>query len=246
WPRLGLAVVGVFGVASVVFSFVVTYMYDMFTGPANNIDLFLKSPSLMDAKFSEYFLGLYIHPCGRYHVYAIGIFLAYFLYNRKKNTDRVVKGRYNKILFYVGAILAAIFSSLCVFGLNFFGQSLRTTLFASFYNALHHLLFSLSFAWFVYHCATGKLGFFNRMLSARILVPLSRLSYSAYLLHPILMEAYFLSLRAPFQYSHLSLVILNFGFVFVTYMIAFVVTILFGAPFINLERYFRQTQRKIQ
>ena len=49
-------------------------------------------------------------------------------------------------------------------------------------------------------------GIVNRILSWKALVPLSRLTYMAYLVHPIVMESYNFQLKYPFNYDDYSIV----------------------------------------
>lgn len=55
------------------------------------------------------------------------------------------------------------------------------------YFALARIAWSVAVGWTLFACATGNGGYVNRLLSAKVFVPLSRLTYCAYLLHPRLM-----------------------------------------------------------
>ena len=49
-------------------------------------------------------------------------------------------------------------------------------------------------------------GFVNRLLSWKALVPLSRLTYMAYLIHAYVMMSYFFQQKYPFNYDTYSMV----------------------------------------
>lgn len=57
-------------------------------------------------------------------------------------------------------------------------------------------LFQLSFCFFFFIA-----GLVNKFLSASYWIPLSRLTYSAYLLHPIVLGSYFGSFEQTIEYS---------------------------------------------
>lgn len=50
------------------------------------------------------------------------------------------------------------------------------------------------------------IGYVNTLMSWKAMIPLSRLTYCGYLVHPILMEAYFFSRRTPMYFTDFSMV----------------------------------------
>ena len=52
-------------------------------------------------------------------------------------------------------------------------------------------------------------GLVDTILSWKAFIPLSRLTYSAYLVHPIVIYVYYGSLERPFHYSDISVVSLT-------------------------------------
>ena len=50
------------------------------------------------------------------------------------------------------------------------------------------------------------LGFVNHILAWPAFIPLSRLTYGAYLIHPMVLSLYFSSLQVPFHYTDLFIV----------------------------------------
>ena len=84
----------------------------------------------------------------------------------------------------------------------------------------------------------GGAGFIGSFLEWDFWVIISKLSYSMYLLHPILMKiAYGDQFVVPWHLSLLKSVIMYFGFL----MLAFVISLLFylgiEAPLMNLEKF---------
>ncbi|CAC5405310.1 unnamed protein product [Mytilus coruscus] len=76
----------------------------------------------------------------------------------------------------------------------------------------------------------------DSLLSWKGLIPLSRLSYAAYLVHPIMMMIHVYSKRALVYISDYEIIYLFLGHTCFTFMVAFVVSISFEAPFMALEK----------
>jgi peptidoglycan/LPS O-acetylase OafA/YrhL len=73
-------------------------------------------------------------------------------------------------------------------------------------NALHHsthrTVWSIGLAWIIYACVTGQGGWINGFLSWKGFVPMSRLSFMVYLVHPWLIWIYMANLRQMIDTSH--------------------------------------------
>ena len=74
------------------------------------------------------------------------------------------------------------------------------------YFSITRITFSLSIAWIIFACHYGYGGIINRFLSAPAFIPLTRISYVSYLIHPIIINAYFYTQEALFHGSGLTLV----------------------------------------
>lgn len=80
---------------------------------------------------------------------------------------------------------------------------------AALYSATSRIVWSLSLAWITFASITGYGWVFNSFLSCKIWIPLSRLSYCAYLIHPIVIALFYGSRTNAFQYSDYLMVIFN-------------------------------------
>lgn len=127
---------------------------------------------------------------------------------------------------------------------------------AAAYSSLSHSAWAMALAWIVIACSTGNGGYLNKFLSATCLYPFSRVTYCAYLVHPIVIRAYALNSDAPlhmgtdsmvkyiflkFQaaFNHFPLqVIIFFGQTCASYLLSFVVSLSFEAPVCALLRIF--------
>ena len=91
--------------------------------------------------------------------------------------------------YYAGAVVALGIMVAILFGLypSYNGHPTNMTQ-NVFYAGLNRVAWSLAVAYFILCCATGRLTFVNKLLSLPIFLPLSKLSYSCYLLHIFVLE----------------------------------------------------------
>lgn len=78
---------------------------------------------------------------------------------------------------------------------------------SALYNSLHRLGWSLFTGWMVLACVTSESGALRNFLSSRALVPLSRLTYCAYLTNGFIELYLAASIRTPKYMSVTNLVI---------------------------------------
>ncbi|GBN86406.1 hypothetical protein AVEN_186751-1 [Araneus ventricosus] len=110
-----------------------------------------------------------------------------------------MRGRAGLVLtLSVGWIVASGILLACKF---FLCHQDLTNVEASFYNALNRVAFALGLGWVIFVCIIGQGGVVNSILSWKAFIPLSRITYGAYLVHPIVMNTYFNSMRALIIYS---------------------------------------------
>lgn len=81
-----------------------------------------------------------------------------------------------------------------------------TILESSLYAGLHKLGWNLSVGWLVVAVTTGHAGWLQKILSARVFAPISRLTYCAYLSNGIVELYHSGSLRNPIYMSTTSMV----------------------------------------
>lgn len=83
------------------------------------------------------------------------------------------------------------------------------------YTSFGKTAWALGIAWFIIACATGRGGIVNRILSAKCLLPYSRMTYTAYLINPLCIMFVVMSCEAPIRLDYFSLVQLLFSVWFV-------------------------------
>jgi hypothetical protein len=83
--------------------------------------------------------------------------------------------------------------------------------------SLTKVTYSLSICWVIFACHYGYGGIINKFLSASAFIPITRISYVSYLIHPVIMSAYYYSQEALFHGSGLPLVVFIFLFFYRCY-----------------------------
>ncbi|KAF8764591.1 Nose resistant to fluoxetine protein 6 like protein [Argiope bruennichi] len=165
--------------------------------------------------------------------YIIGILLGYYLHRRKLSEKNSL------LTLTFGWIIYAIQIWFCLFALENREESVWES---AVYNGLKGLVFSCSFSWIVFVCATKQGGFINKLLSYPMLKPIARLSFCAFLIETIVLEVYFLSDDTFMEEIDMSKGLLfNLGWIPIlahllmwTLVSAFVVSLLFEYPSIRL------------
>ncbi|GIY64968.1 nose resistant to fluoxetine protein 6 [Caerostris darwini] len=232
WPKIGYSLMGLLFAISFTAYFAITYEYDfdvtlesIAAGGSMNVQGFMD-------KFTDFSNKTYTKPYTRISPYLVGILLAYFLHRRKQNNSP----KLNTVTLSVGWIVASSITLACLFGLY---DRQQTLIEACFYNSLSRTCFACGVAWVIFVCVTGQGGVVNSILSWEVWIPLSRLTYCAYLVHPLVLEYSFLSLRRMFEYSHITMILYVLGLQFLSYIAALITSLLFESPVIRLERIIR-------
>lgn len=103
----------------------------------------------------------------------------------------------------VGWLSASFCLLWLIYGL--YGIELSATS-AAAYSSLSHSAWAMSLAWIVVACSSGYGGYVNTILSAPIIYPFSRVTYCAYLVHPIAIRFMALNSDSPLHLGADSMV----------------------------------------
>ncbi|XP_035220831.1 nose resistant to fluoxetine protein 6-like [Stegodyphus dumicola] len=232
WPKIGYSLLALSLCVTGLANFFITYHYKLITGLNSVLSADLTNALQFMAKFSDYFEKLYIKPYTRIGPYLVGMFLGYLLFKSKKSN----RGKDNWIFLCCGWIVASAITLASVYGLYKSNPSLLAT---SFYNAFNRICFAGGLAWVIYVCLTKQAAVVDGILSYKFFIPLSRLTYCAYLIHPMILTGYFSSLRSLLVFSHATMTLYYLGFLVVTYGLALPVSLIFESPIICLEKLIR-------
>lgn len=103
----------------------------------------------------------------------------------------------------LGWIVAPILLLAMIFGQT---NKALTPIEAAFFTGLGKTAWSLGIAWFIVACATGRGSIINSILSAKCLLPYSRMTYTAYLINPLCIMLIMMINEAPIHLDFLTLV----------------------------------------
>ncbi|GIY48242.1 nose resistant to fluoxetine protein 6 [Caerostris extrusa] len=111
-----------------------------------------------------------------------------------------------------------------------------TPLIATLYAGTSKLVWSFGIFWMLLVCLTGNGGIINRILSWKFWVPMARLSYVFYLLHPLVIWVHEAFAHSNTYTSHYFWVYNILGHYMVTMVLSLIVSLTFEAPFLALEK----------
>uniref|UniRef100_A0A1W7R5K7 Nose resistant-to-fluoxetine protein N-terminal domain-containing protein n=2 Tax=Aedes albopictus TaxID=7160 RepID=A0A1W7R5K7_AEDAL len=170
---------------------------------------------------------IYDKPWTRLGPYLVGMCVGWILF--KTNC----KIKMSKLAVISGWTASVVMMLYLLFGL--FNTTL-TQLAAAAYSSLSHTAWAMACAWVIIACSTGHGGWVNNLLSAPLLYPFSRVTYCAYLVHPIVNRIYAMESDSPIHMSPNSLTTLYLGQVVSSYILAFLISLSFEAPVVTMLR----------
>ncbi|CAL1276482.1 unnamed protein product [Larinioides sclopetarius] len=225
-PKLGYILTGICIFGSCLTNFLIAYNYNLTT------DTFRIGFHLSDFRGFiegdlELFYRLFEKPYTRVSSYLIGILLGHYLSKRNMGTAT----KTSSVFLCCGWIFTAISLWISFF---FLGNAEEPLLNFAVFNGMRHLLFAFITSWFIFVCSTGQAEVFNRFLSMHGFVVLSRLSYSAYLTHLLLVEYHFFSLTELGEFSLTHMVIKGSCVLFWTFPVSFVLSAIIEMPISRL------------
>ncbi|XP_060563326.1 nose resistant to fluoxetine protein 6-like [Ruditapes philippinarum] len=187
----------------------------------------------------DYAKNLYIPSYARFGPYIVGLFTGYMLYRLK------CKCRIPKVANLTCWFLALALCCVCVYTPYSKGDShVFTPRESAAFFALHRTGWAVAVCWIVFACSTGHGGWVNEVLSWKAFVPLGRLTYSAYLIHPLVMIVFYMSRNTPTYFSIYEVIYLFLGHLCLSYGIGFVVSLVFESPMMGLEKTIFKRGRK--
>lgn len=101
--------------------------------------------------------------------------------------------------------------------------------------ALSRFFWGLALSWLTLMCVLDRAHAINKFLSSSWWLPASRLTFSAYLLHPIVLSTFYSSLPS-FYYTRNLAIYFFLGNAIITFACALVLNLAVEAPLAALER----------
>ncbi|KAJ0180859.1 hypothetical protein K1T71_002944, partial [Dendrolimus kikuchii] len=168
---------------------------------------------------------IYDKPWTRLGPYLVGMLTGWILF--KTN----LKIRMNRKYAWLGWAVCTATLLFLIFGLY---RTELTVWGAALYSALSHSLWAACIGWIIIACSTGHGGWIRPLLSAPVLYPFSRVTYCAYLVHPVVLRYVAMHLTHPIHLGEILVTVLFLGLTMVSYFVAFLISVAFEAPVVTM------------
>ena len=203
---------------------------------ANQLASYAYNFSTNESDIVNYSNLQYDKPWHRVAPYIVGLIFGYVVYRLRLPTSKqYVYIKY--VVFLLMWVLSGIFLVSTLYGLYFQWHGHIPTKFENvFYIIFSKFTWSLGLGLLIVICHYGYGGIVNQFLSMSFWIPLSRLSYNAYLLHPIVLLVILGSEREVINYQDYNLVVYSIGMVVLSFGAAAVVSVFVEFPIGNLEQ----------
>ncbi|CAO4364262.1 unnamed protein product [Caenorhabditis nigoni] len=186
---------------------------------------------------NDYWNDVYVRPYIRCTPFIIGVVVGYLLnaWTTKDQKDLKIKLTPKTVL--IGWCTSTVLGLYAVFGLyNFAKTGDISKPWEILYTIFGTPAYSLALGWVVFACTTGNGGPVDTILSWRFFVPLSKTTFCAYLLHPIMLQIYNLSRPQPFHFTtFIQMVRYTVEAVVASYCVALLFSLAFEKPFNKID-----------
>ncbi|XP_055913779.1 uncharacterized protein LOC129947292 isoform X2 [Eupeodes corollae] len=180
----------------------------------------------------ESFNFLYDKPWQRVGPYIVGMIIGFVVHVNK--TPPKISHRTNLLLW--SGSLGLLFFVIC--GV-YSGQ--LSVIATAFYVSIGHTAFGVALAWIVLSCCWGLANPVNKVLSYPGLLPLSRLTYCTYLVHPVIMLLTSSQMDGTVHLNNIMIWVIFLGNAVVSFGVAFFISVIFEAPVVRLLKiYFKK------
>ncbi|XP_054710354.1 nose resistant to fluoxetine protein 6-like [Uloborus diversus] len=191
---------------------------------------------------TQLMLETYYAPHTHLGPFCIGIFIGYYL-QRDKQPLKI-----HWISNVAAWVLAFVFMCSALFGVHPWNSGTGATgvVPTVLYASLARIAWTLSIAWMTVACTKGCGGFLTSVLRWKALIPLSRLTFLVYMVHPFIQHILYSNLREGIQAKNHLAVFLCIGFITVSYVFAAILCLLLEAPIINIGKLILEVKESLK
>ena len=176
---------------------------------------------------------IYIKPYTRAAPYIVGLVMGYVLFKKFKIK---IHWFVDWLIYQATFLTAACCLFACVYGLySSFDRGGLSLAESVSYFMFSRFTWGVGLALLVFTFHNGYASAINAFLSMGFWVPLGRLTYTTYLIHPIFLFVFIGTLREPFTYTNISLAVNYAAMVVFCFGAAGVVALFVEFPLYNLE-----------
>ena len=176
---------------------------------------------------------IYIKPWGRIAPYLVGLVQGYMLYKKVHFKFSRIKTALVYLVLWVAAAIALV---TVLYGLYFTWHGHTLTKFENVtYITLSRLTWGIGLALIVFSCHNGYGFFVNSLLSMKIWTPLSRMTFNAYLIHPVALFIIYGQFQKSFHYTDITLACFTIALAVVSFAAAAIVCVAVEFPLGTIE-----------
>lgn len=229
-PKVGVAITLLIAFISWIVTWIINY-HHKFTQMFHGISVIANhgnDTAHVLTELQDYYNSIYEKPYCRIGPFLIGLLVGYLIFKSLQEQIAI-----NKRWSIIGWIISFI---LCLTSLYSAYHAKMTPIEASFYNALFRSSWAFGVSWIIFTCVTKKSTFINAILSYPLWVPLSRATYSAYLIHPIIITIFYQNFNDTIAFSHAMILAYFTAFLIWVYAVSLIISLIFESPLIELEK----------
>ncbi|KAK7861851.1 hypothetical protein R5R35_013486 [Gryllus longicercus] len=224
WPRVGRALLATLLVVPLASTFWITYARRYPWADAKDVSNEIRN---------SYFPLIHASAYARSAPFLVGVALAWALHLTRKNRLRLPAVVVALAWVSLGCISWTITYALYIY---YKPDHAYSALEAASFQALHPLGWGLIVAWLIFACERGYAGPVAALLSWRWWQPLSRLTYTAYLVHFAVFYYDLGVTRSPGHYTHYNVVHIVLGDLVLILLLASAAALAFELPVLNIDR----------
>ncbi|CDW54132.1 nose resistant to fluoxetine protein 6 [Trichuris trichiura] len=194
------------------------------------IAIFSVNPRQFDI-IDVYWETVYVKPYTRCGPFLVGLIFGYYMHKVNMSV------KMSRVFVALGWLTCTGAAMGLLFGLQEYSRFYEIDYIGMLvYAGFSRTIWAIVLAWISLACTSGYGGPVNDFLSWKIWIPLSRLTYCLYLVHPILIQAFYASQAKPTHFSgHYQMVHYFFGHLVFSILIAFVTSVCFEMPVATME-----------
>ncbi|CAK8676841.1 unnamed protein product [Clavelina lepadiformis] len=182
---------------------------------------------------------IYYMPWVRLHVYMIGMITGYILFVTKGKLKMPKLVVVSGWLISTGSSLAIMYA---LYPQTSVGANLATG-WAVTYNTFARPAFGVCVSWVIVACISGYGGPVTKFLNWKVFVPLSRLTYSTYVVHFLVLDWYKYYQDEMIHFQTVNLVYAYIGTLCISLSLAFILSVTIEWPFIELAKVLLPSKR---
>jgi len=191
----------------------------------------------------DYAFQLFFMPFAHMSSYCIGIVSGIFLSFKNPVQDNRSNDTPMKKCF---VIIGWLFSYICKLAVIYAvypwnqGNSTPSITVSALYASTSRTIWSLTLAWDAIAAGLGYGGAISQLLSWSPFIVLSRLTFTCYLIAPVIMMASAALTRSPYHFTHFLMFQRFVSFIPMSFFAAFILHVILEGPLLSIERVIRK------